>query len=157
MTVDLKYLKVIYFLYIKVPEKLDLTKQYIEIPDFYSYTEKWCDKNIREVHDLDFICNTKDAEYELCHFLEEIGAEMYLIIKKFNRKAKNLSRDKLEKMYKKDFLSIFNLREDLQASFYVLNHDLNFANEDLIDDLEGFLNDYHAELAPIIFKKLLMK
>ena len=56
-------------------------------------------------------------------------------------------------MYKKDFLSIFNLREDLQASFYVLNNDLNFANEYLIDDLEGFLYDYHADLAPIIFKK----
>ena len=66
-----------------MPEKLDLTKQYIEIPNFYTYTEKWCDKNIREVHDLDLICKTKDAEYELCRFLEEIGSGMYLIIKKF--------------------------------------------------------------------------
>ena len=103
-----------------MPEKLDLTKQYIEIPDFYSYTEKWCDKNIREVHDLDFICNTKDAEYELCHFLEEIGAEMYLIIKKFNRKAKNLSRDKLEKMYKNsEFLCIVLLYLIFQASRFL--------------------------------------
>ena len=30
---------------------------------------------------------------------------------------------------------------------------MNFANEYFIDDLEGFLYDYHADLAPIIFKK----
>ena len=39
----------------KVNEKLDLTKQYIEIQDFYSYKEKCSDKKIREVKELDFL------------------------------------------------------------------------------------------------------
>ena len=136
-----------------MPEKLDITKQYIEIPNFYTYTEQWCDKNIREVHDLDLICKTKDAEYELCRFLEEIGANIHIRIKEFNRRVKSLTQEKLEKMYKKDGTSIFYLLEDFRADFCLYYHHLSFDNEDLIDDLEGYLSDYHAELAPVVFKK----
>ena len=85
----------------EMPDNIDITKQYIEIPDFYTFTEEWCDENIREVYDLDSICKTKDAEYELCRFLEEIGAEMYMTIKKFNRRVRTLSDEKLTKMLKK--------------------------------------------------------
>ena len=134
-------------------EKFDLTKQHVDIPDFYTYTEEWCDTNIREVHDLDSICKTKDAEYELCRFLEEIGAEMYMTIKKFNRKVKSLSRDKLTKMLKKDGTSIFYLNEDFKASFSLYYDNLTFENDDLVEDLEGYLSDYHAELAPVVFRK----
>ena len=136
-----------------MPKNFDLTKQYIEIPNFYTYTEKWCDKNIREVHDLDLICKTRNAEYELCRFLEEIGANIHIRIKEFNRRVKSLTQDKLEKMYKKDGTSIFYLLEDFRADFCLYYHHLSFDNEDLIEDLEGFLSDYHAELAPVIFKK----
>ena len=45
---------------------LDLTKQYVDIQDLYTFTEEWWDKNIREVNDLDSISKIKDIEYDLC-------------------------------------------------------------------------------------------
>ena len=146
-----------------MPEKLDLTKQYIEIPNFYTYTEQWCDKNIREVHDLDLICKTKDAEYELCRFLEEIGSGMYLIIKKFNRKAKNLSRDKLEKLYKKDFLYLKNLNYLILDCLWIDKHPSHLNLEQSVE-LVKKLNPKKAiltNLSPVLdydnLKKILPK
>ena len=80
MTIDLKkeQLAKLKMAENEMPNYIDITKQIIEIPDFYTFTEEWCYKNIRAVYDLDSICKTKDAEYEFCRFLEEIGAEMYM-------------------------------------------------------------------------------
>ena len=128
-------------------DKVDLTKLHVEIPDFYKYNEAWCDENIGSVYDLDVICKTRDAGFYLCKFLYETGEEFFQCIKIFNRKVKRLTEEKIQKMLKNyDFT---NLKSDI--TFVGLDDDMSFENEDLMQEIDDFFEQYHVELAPDIY------
>ena len=128
-------------------DKVDLTKLHVEIPDFYKYNEAWCDENIGSVYDLDVICKTRDAGFYLSKFLYETGEEFFQCIKIFNRKVKRLTEEKIQKMLKNyDFT---NLKSDI--TFVGLDDDMSFENEDLMQEIDDFFEQYHVELAPDIY------
>ena len=128
-------------------EKVDLTKLHVEIPDFYKYNEAWCDENISSVYDLDVICKLRDADFYLCKFLYETGEEFFQCIKIFNRKVKRLTEEKIQKMLKNyDFT---NLKSDI--TFVGLDDDMSFENEDLMQEIDDFFEQYNVDLAPDIY------
>ena len=78
------------------PSEIDI--QPLNIPKFWRFNEKWCQKNIDNVYDLNKICKHSDASYDISYFIYGYGEEVHSNIKFLNTKINAIKNGAIDEV-----------------------------------------------------------
>lgn len=120
----------------------------VQVDKYWKYDEEWCEKNIKNKHDLNRLCKHKDAEYDVCWFLYYDGSVIHTNIKWLNAKISKLNsyeKDKLSTDEIKSFKSslmrpgyYWSVYSDTHLKLEMVNYEL--APADVISPIKGLLD-----------------